>query len=40
MFVDAPGDEDVALFLLALYEMVEVGARVYHGRCPCALTDE
>ena len=35
--VDPPGDQDVSFLLLALDEVVEVGARVDHGRRPCAL---
>lgn len=38
--VDASGHEHVPLLLLALYEMVEVGARVDHGRRPGALAHD
>ena len=38
--VDAARHEHVALFLLALDQMVEIGARVHHGYRAGALTEE
>ena len=38
--VHAPSDEDVSVPLLALDEVVEVGARVHHGRRPRRLAGD
>ena len=38
--VDAARHEHVAFFLLVLYQMVEIGARVHHGYCAGGLTYE
>lgn len=40
ILVDASRDEHVPFLLLTLYEMVEVGAGVYHSRGPRPLTHD